>query len=91
MASNSGSTNRNAGRHKKTPSGKPKHELVKASRARRQWLVNGSKTRVTGTATEDMTSGSVSTANKVRASTGGTRYTDRRKFPVTVTSIQAGS
>lgn len=67
----------------------PRKPLITASRARRQWLVNGSKTKVNGTATPDMLSGSVSVANKPRVSRGGVRYSDGRKYPVTVTSIQA--
>jgi len=57
------------------------------SRTQRKWLVNGSKGNVTGTATQEMLSGSVSQAAKPRVTRGGTRYSDRKKYPVEVRYI----
>jgi hypothetical protein len=58
------------------------NKRIRASKARRRWLVNGSK--VNGTPTEEMLCGSVSHTAKPRVTKGGTRYSDRKSYPVEV-------
>jgi len=60
------------------------NKRVKVSAARRKWLVNGSKSGVNGTPTQEMLSDSVSHTAKPRVTRGGARYSDGRKYPVEV-------